>query len=90
MVGAFSCTYETHTPMEKPNVYPIQTFLEIQRLMRKLNLTPADCLTILAESLSDLDRQIDEHEAEREATLHLPFPAPCYGLTAHPRRVSEG
>ena len=49
-------------------VYPIQSFLEIQRLMKRLGLTPADCLQLLAEVLSDLDRQIEE-EADG-----LPFP----------------
>ena len=53
-----------------PNVYPLQAFLDIERLMQKLNLTPADCLGLLAEVLGDLDRQIDAHEAEEDA----PFP----------------
>lgn len=52
-------------------VYPFQSFLEIQRLMQKLNLTPADCLQLLAEFLSDLDCQIEQHEAEGDG---LPFP----------------
>ena len=52
-------------------IYPLQSFLEIQRLMTKLHLTPADCLQLLAEVLGDLDRQIEEHEAEGDG---LPFP----------------
>ena len=57
-------------------VYPIQSFLEIQRLMKRLGLTPADCLQLLAEVLSDLDRQIDQEDDG------LPFPLAL--LDEHP------
>ena len=53
------------------NVYPIQSFLEIERLLKKLNLTPADGLQLLAEVLGDLDRQIEEHEEARHADVPL-------------------
>lgn len=53
-----------------PNVYPLQAFLDIERLMHKLNMTPAEVITLLAEVLTDLDRQITEHEAESD----LPSP----------------
>ena len=53
------------------NVYPIQSFLEINRLLRKLSLTPADGLQLLAEVLGDLDRQIEEHEAAQQADVPL-------------------
>ena len=53
-----------------PNVYPLQTFLNVERLMAKLNLTPADCLELLAETLECLDQQITEFEAAgRRATI---------------------
>ena len=52
-------------------VYSIGCYLTIQTLMRKLRLTPADCLQILADVLTDLDRQINEYEAEGDG---LPFP----------------
>lgn len=51
------------------NVYPIQSFLEIKRLLKKLNLTPADGLQLLAEVLADLDHQIEEHEQQSAAGL---------------------
>ena len=54
-----------------PNVYPLQTFLNVERLMAKLNLTPADCLELLAEALESLDHQIMEHEVQGDG---LPFP----------------
>ena len=54
-----------------PNVYPLQTFLDIERLMAKLNLTPADCLELLVESLECLDHQITEHASQNDG---LPFP----------------
>ncbi len=63
------------TPMntnDKPqseNVYPVQSFLEVERLLRKLNLTPADGLQLLAEVLGDLDRQIEEHEDAQDADV---------------------
>lgn len=57
------------------NVYPIQSFLEIERLLKKLNLTPADGLRLLAEVLQDLDRQIEEHEAIED----IPLPKWIYG-----------
>ena len=54
-----------------PNVYPLQAFLDIERLMFKLNMTPADVLTLLADVLKDLDRQITEFEGHGDG---LPFP----------------
>ncbi len=60
-----------NTTTETARVYPIETFLEIERLLRKLNMTPADGLRLLAEALADLDRQIAEHETEGDG---LPFP----------------
>lgn len=51
-------------------VYSIHSFLTIQTLMKKLNLTPADCLELLAETLEGLDCQITEHE---QAQDNLPF-----------------
>ena len=56
---------------ERPRVYATETLLNIQELMRKLNRTPADCLHLLAEILGDLDRQIEDYEAEGDG---LPFP----------------
>ncbi len=47
---------------DRPHIYPIESFIKIQTVMRKLNLTPADCLQILAEVLEDLDSQIAEYE----------------------------
>ena len=62
-------TDESPQPDSGPaTVYPIQSFLEIQRLMKRLGLTPADCLQLLAEVLSDLDRQVDQEDDG------LPFP----------------
>ena len=64
----------TPLPLVQPDsarVYAIETFLKVQALMRKLNLTPADCLNLLAEILEDLDRQIEDYEAEGDG---LPFP----------------
>ena len=54
-----------------PNVYPLQAFLDIERLMHKLNMTPAEVVTLLAEVLTDLDRQISEHEAKADSALPL-------------------
>lgn len=56
---------------EAPRVYPIDSFLKIQGLMQKLNLTPADCLQLQAEMLEDLHRQIADYEATSDG---LPFP----------------
>ena len=53
-----------------PNVYPLRTFLRVERLMRKLGLSPADCLNLLADVLTDFDSQVDEHEGKQDA----PFP----------------
>lgn len=55
-----------------PNVYPLQAFLDIERLMFKLNMTPADVMTLLADVMKDLDRQITEFEESGDG---LPFPA---------------
>ena len=63
-----------------PNVVPLHAFAEVARLMRKLGLTPADCLDLLADALADLDRQIDEHEAKRDA----PFPLWLVGEVPRP------
>ena len=54
-----------------PNVYPLQAFLDVERLMHKLNMTPADVLTLLAEVLTDLDQQIDAHEAQDDVSFPL-------------------
>ena len=54
------------------NVYPIQTLREIGRLMRKLNVTPAAALQLLAEVLADLDCQIEEYEEAQSSDL------PCW------------
>ena len=64
-------TPATTTHDQPARIYPIQSFLQIQALMQKLNLTPGDCLGLLAEMLEDLDRQITDHEAEGDG---LPFP----------------
>ena len=68
-------TNTNHSPHDSANgdrthVYPIESFVKIQAFMRKLNLTPADCLQILAEVLEDLDSQEIEHE---EVGDGLPF-----------------
>ncbi len=55
---------------ERARVYPIETILTVQSLLRKLNMTPADGLQLLAEVLEDLDRQIVDFEAESDG---LPF-----------------
>lgn len=55
---------------ERARVYPIETFLTVQMLLEKLNMTPADGLQLLAEALEDLDRQIVEFEAEGDG---MPF-----------------
>ena len=68
MAGAL-CINPSYSAMRTTNVYPLQSVLEVQRLMRKLNITPADCLQMLAELLADLDRQIEEHEEK-----DLPYP----------------
>ena len=56
---------------DRTHVYPIESFVKIQALMRKLNLSPADCLQILAEVLEDLDSQIEDFEESGDG---LPFP----------------
>jgi hypothetical protein len=61
---------------ENARVYPIQSFLQIERLLKKLNMTPADGLQLLAEVLADLDRQIEDHEQEGDG---LPFPSTMLG-----------
>ncbi len=45
-----------------PNVVPIRSFLEVQRLMRRLDMTPAECLDLLAGALADLERQVTEYD----------------------------
>lgn len=40
--------------------------------MFKLNMTPADVMTLLADVMKDLDRQITEFEESGDG---LPFPA---------------
>lgn len=62
---------------DKAKVYPIQSFLQIERLLRKLNMTPADGLQLLADVLTDLDRQVEDHEAEGDG---LPFSPSEFGL----------
>ena len=59
----------TNDNTQQKNVYPIQSFLEIERLLEKLNLTPADGLQLLAEVLQDLERQIEEYEDAQNADL---------------------
>lgn len=54
--------FRTFPDSANTRVYSIRSFLTIQTLMRKLNLTPADCLELLAEKLEDLDRQIEDYE----------------------------
>ena len=75
---------QTRTPRRRrplpPNVYPLQTFLRVERLMRKLGLTPADCLDLLADVLADLDRQVEEHEGKQDA----PFPLWLVGEAPRP------
>src|SRR5690606_312561 len=61
--------------MKQDNVYPIQTFLELQRLMRKFDLKPADCLSLLLDVL----RSFEDAEREQEEGDGLPFPRWCYG-----------
>lgn len=52
-----------HLPdTERVRVYPIESFLTVQRLLTKLNMTPADGLQLLAEVLEDLERVLDVHE----------------------------
>jgi len=58
---------------DQPRVYPIESFLRIQALMRRLNMTPADALQLLAEVLEDLDRQFEEYEAGEHLLSPLPF-----------------
>ena len=75
MAGAFPfdiMTTNRTTRRLPPNVYPLQAFLDIERLMHKLGMTPGEVLTLLAEVLADLDRQIDQHEMEGDG---LPFAA---------------
>ena len=59
----------TGAPRTAPtNVHSVETFQEIERLMKKLNVTPATALDMLLGMLADLDRQCDEHdEMAREA-----------------------
>ena len=52
------------------NVYPIEDFLEIQRLMKRLGLSPADCLSILLGVLLSYE----EAERDREAAQGLDVP----------------
>lgn len=54
-------------------VYPLRLFFEVQTLMEKLNLTPADCLQLLAEVLGDLDRQIEEADGCNREPYPLAF-----------------
>ena len=54
-----------------PNVYPLQAFLDIERLMWKLGMTPGEVLTLLAEVLADLDRQIEAHDAQDDVAFPL-------------------
>lgn len=54
-----------------PNVYPLQAFLDIERLMWKLGMTPAEVMTLLAEVLKDLDQQIDAHDAQDDVAFPL-------------------
>ena len=60
----------------QPHIYPIESFVKIQALMRKLNLTPADCLQILSDVLEDIDSQAMEHEAVEDT----PLPKWVHGL----------
>lgn len=52
------------------HIYPIESFVKIQALMRELSLTSADCLQILAEVLEDLASQIADYEEVEDG---LPF-----------------
>lgn len=54
---------------------PLRSFLEVERLMQELGLTPADCLVILRDALLDLQ----EAERRAEEAKHLPLPYWCYG-----------
>ena len=74
MAGA-PLVYASDTAMNRPNVYPLQTFLEIQRLMRALGLSPADCLSILLDALLS----IQDAERLREDAQGCPFPLWLYG-----------
>ena len=72
MPRAHTAESSTTPAHDRPaRIYPIENLLTIQTLMKKLNLTPGDCLSLLAEMLEDLDRQITDHEAEGDG---LPFP----------------
>ena len=64
-------TASTESSTPYAGVYSIGCFLTIQALMKKLRLSPADCLQILADVLADLDGQIIEYEAAED---ELPFP----------------
>ena len=54
-----------------PNVVPLRAFVEVGRLMRKLGMSPADCLELLADVLADFERRADEHEAKHDANFPL-------------------
>lgn len=54
-----------------PNVVPLHDFIEVQRLMKKMDLRPADVLGMVHDFLSDLDRQIEEHEARESVQIPL-------------------
>ena len=54
-----------------PNVVPLHAFVEVSRLMRKLGMSPADCLDLLAGALTDLDREIDAYEDALDADVPL-------------------
>ena len=63
------------TDADSATVYPIETLALIHRLLKKLGMTSADGLQLLAEVLTDLDRQIEDYEAEGDG---LPFPPNPY------------
>lgn len=63
----------TYPASGQASVYPITLFLRIQHQMKRLNLTPADCLQLLAEALDDLDRQITDFDAEDDGAVGFPF-----------------
>lgn len=61
----------------RSNVYPIQDFLEVQRLMAKLALSPADALSILKDTLLSFE------EADRLLDAIQDVDVPCF-LTGFP------
>ena len=74
MAGAFPfdiMTTNRTTRRLPPNVYPLQAFLDIERLMHKLGMTPGEVLTLLAEVLADLDRQVEAHDAQDDVAFPL-------------------